>query len=144
MPNPGNQPHIREIFGRATAIAVEGQYQYVTVEHVALSLLANKSVVDALSRCNADVGKIILEIGKAVDEQSPKQNNTNPTPTRAVQRIFERAIHQAGNSGKMIVEAYHIMAALFSEQDCFSVYVSKKAFLCFLNVFYDLVVYQAE
>lgn len=123
MPNPGNQPHIREIFGRATAIAVEGQYQYVTVEHVALSLLANKSVVDALSRCNADVGKIILEIGKAVDEQSPKQNNTNPTPTRAVQRIFERAIHQAGNSGKMIVEAYHIMAALFSEQDCFSVYV---------------------
>jgi len=123
MPNPGNQPHIREIFGRATDIAVKGQYQYVTVEHVALSLLANKSVVAALSRCNADVDKIISEIGKAVDEQSPEQDNTNPTPTRAVQRIFERAIHQAGNSGKMIVEAYHIMAALFMEQDCFSVYV---------------------
>jgi len=123
MSNPGNQPHIREIFGRAIAIAIEGKYQYVTVEHVALSLLANKSVTDALSRCNADVAKITSEISKAVAEQCPNQSTANPTPTRAVQRIFERAIHQAGNSGKMIVEAYHIMAALFNEQDCFSVYV---------------------
>lgn len=121
--HPGNQPHIREIFGRAIAIAVQGKYQYVTVEHVSLSLLADRSVIDALSRCNADVSKIIFEIEKAVDEQSPKQHNSNPTPTRAVQRIFERAIHQAGNSGKILVEPYHIMAALFMEQDCFSVYV---------------------
>lgn len=123
MSNPGNQPHIREIFGRSIAIAVDGKYQYVTVEHVALSLLADRSVIDTLSRCNADVSKIISEIEKTVDEQSPKQSTNNPTPTRAVQRIFERAIHQAGNSGKIVVEPYHIMAALFMEQDCFSVYV---------------------
>jgi len=122
--NPGQQPHIRTIFGRAIDIATAGQYQYVTAEHVALSLLADKSVVDALKRCNADVSKIISTIEKVVDEQSPKLrlNNVDPSPTRAVQRIFERAIHQAGNSGKMVVEPYHIMAALFMEQDCFSVY----------------------
>jgi len=90
--HPGNQPHIREIFGRAITIAVQGKYQYVTVEHVALSLLADRSVIDALSRCNADVSKIIFEIEKAVDEQSPKQNNSNPAPTRAVQRR-SRSIH---------------------------------------------------
>jgi len=123
--NPGAQPHIRKIFGGAIKLAIASEYQYVTVEHVALSLLADKSVIDALTRCNANVSKIASEIEKVLDEQSPriKLNNADPTPTRSVQRIFERAIHQAGNSGKMLVEPYHIMAALFMEQDCFSVYV---------------------
>lgn len=126
--NPGHQPHIREIFGRAIAIAMEGGYQYVTAEHIALSLLANKSVIDALNRCKADVAKIISEIKEALDEQSPQfpQNGDDPAPTRSVQRIIERAIHQVGNSGKVTVEPYHIMAALFTEQDCFSVYVIEK------------------
>lgn len=127
-PNGGRSEILNRIMGKAFEIAVKNSHEYVSVEHLALSLLDEESIKEIISRMNVNVQTIVDGITKEMEgfpKISDKLKNTgmdNPKPTRSFGIVIQRAVQQAGSAGRTTVEPFHILASLLQETDSFSVY----------------------
>ena len=52
------QQHINDAVTRSHALAFSNQHEYMSLEHLALALLADPSIAQALERCEADISEI--------------------------------------------------------------------------------------
>lgn len=118
--NPNFQYHAEAIAKRAVQIAMLNRHEYTTLEHLALALLEDKIVSEAIVKC----GAVLDDVIKAVDAEASKHpmfpsshQVVEPTPTRSFLMIIQRAMHQAASAGKTAVEPFHIMASLLMAED---------------------------
>lgn len=105
--------------------AREKQHEFMTVEHLLLSLLDNRDALTVLRACGADIEKLKKELNSFLEETTPLINQTDSRetqPTLGFQRVLQRAVFQVQSSGKKEVTGANVLVAIFSEQESQAVY----------------------
>lgn len=123
--------HLEVSLRLAVTMARQKRHEFLTVEHLLLSLLENDSAVNALRACGADIPNLRRELNDYIDKHTPRLSETNeqaPHPTDSFDRILQRAIFhvQSSGGGNRPVEGADVLVAMYSERDSFAVYLLKK------------------
>lgn len=118
--------------------AKEKKHEFITVEHLLLSLLDNPSASNVLHACGANVEALRSDLGVFIEETTP----TIPTsdeiretqPTLGFQRVLQRAVFHVQSAGKSEVAGANVLAAIFSEQESQAVYFLRRENVTRLDV----------
>lgn len=101
--------------------AREKRYEFLTVEHLLLSLLDNASAVNALKSCGADINRLKNGLSIFIEQTTPVipslDDARETQPTLGFQRVLQRAVFHVQSAGKVEVSGANVLAAIFSEQD---------------------------
>jgi len=122
---------------RAFKEAREKHHEYMTVEHMLLSLLDNPAAVKVLRACGADPERLRREITAFIDETTPLipvHEERDTQPTLGFQRVLQRAVFHVQSAGKKEVTGANVLVALFSEQDSQAVYLLNQQDISRLDV----------
>ena len=104
---------------RAFKEAREKHHEYMTVEHMLLSLLDNPAAARVLRACGADQERLRREIAAFIDETTPlipANDDRDTQPTLGFQRVLQRAVFHVQSSGKKEVTGANVLVAIYSEQ----------------------------
>lgn len=114
------------------------RHEFMTVEHLLLSLLDNSSAVAVLRACGSDIERLRVDLINFIDETTPlidlSDNERETQPTLGFQRVLQRAVFHVQSSGKSEVTGANVLAAIFSEQESQAVYFLKKENITRLDV----------
>ncbi len=110
--------------------AREKRHEYITVEHLLLSLLDNNSSNIVLQACGADLNLLGIELKEYLDNNTPifgdnvgDNNSAEVQPTLGFQRVLQRAVFHVQSSGKKEVVGANVLVAMFGEQESQAVYL---------------------
>ncbi|MFT4629266.1 MAG: ATP-dependent Clp protease ATP-binding subunit ClpA [Dinoroseobacter sp.] len=109
----------------AVQVAHEARHEFVTTEHLLLTLLDNSSALSVLQACQADVEQLRMELTSHLSEHVPQVDDlpeVKTQPSIGFQRVLQRAIVHVQSSGKSEVEGENVLVAIFSEQDSHAAY----------------------
>ena len=107
--------------------ARSARHEFITVEHLLLSLLDNASAIEVLRACAADIDELRRNLRQFVAENTPvipAGTEVDTQPTLGFQRVVQRAIMHvsAGGSAKKPVTGANVLVAIFGEKDSHAVY----------------------
>jgi len=128
---------LEQTLNNAFKDAREKKHEFVTVEHLLLSLLDNSAASSVLKACGANLDQLRDDLGQFVDDTTPQlvQDDDRETqPTLGFQRVLQRAVFQVQSSGKKEVTGANVLVAIFSEQESQAVYFLNKQNVTRLDV----------
>jgi ATP-dependent Clp protease ATP-binding subunit ClpA len=105
--------------------ARDKRHEFITVEHLLLSLLDNPEAGMGLVACGANLDRLRAGLGIFIDETTPHipmNVERDIQPTLSFQRVLQRAIYQVQSSGSAEVSGLNVLTAIFGEQDSQAVY----------------------
>ncbi len=117
------------VLNRALASAVEKKHEFLTLEHVMLSLLDENEVKQTLLHCKANLEKLREDLNAYLIKEVPlapeneKGENENPIATLGVQRLVQRALFQVQSSGKSEIAPVDLFVAIFQAKDSWTLYL---------------------
>ena len=101
-------------------------HEFVTVEHLLLSLLDNSDALDLLQSNDINTDTLKIDLEEFVGSTTPKIEKTDDReiqPTLGFQRVLQRAVFHVQSSGKKEVKGSNIIVAIFSEKESHSVFL---------------------
>lgn len=114
-----NQPILQSLIKAAFDLARKHNDEYVTVDHLAMALMGNESIIRVMERLNVEPKDVINAIethwtnSKTVnDHRASPTRVENPDPTRRFDTVVQTAVQQSFVAGKRVVEAHHVMSAI--------------------------------
>ncbi|OJY15375.1 MAG: ATP-dependent Clp protease ATP-binding subunit ClpA, partial [Legionella sp. 40-6] len=118
--------------------AKEKRHEFMTVEHLLLSLLDNPAAGNVLQACDANIEAMRRELIEFIDETTPRipedELDRETQPTLGFQRVLQRAVFHVQSAGKTEVTGANVLAAIFSEQESQAVYFLRKQDVTRLDV----------
>src|SRR5690606_11400004 len=107
--------------------ARQARHEFITVEHLLLSLLDNPSAAEMLRACAANLDDLRRNLRNFVHDNTPVIPGTDEAdtqPTLGFQRVIQRAIMhvQSTGNGKKEVAGSNVLVAIFGEKDSHAVY----------------------
>jgi ATP-dependent Clp protease ATP-binding subunit ClpA len=107
--------------------ARQARHEFITVEHLLLSLLDNPSAAEVLRACAANIEDLRRNLRNFVNDNTPVIPGTDEAdtqPTLGFQRVIQRAIMhvQSTGNGKKEVAGSNVLVAIFGEKDSHAVY----------------------
>ena len=117
------------VLNRALASAVEKKHEFLTLEHVMISLLDENEVKQTLIHCKGNVDKLRDDLHAYLQKEVPlapeneKGENENPIATLGVQRLVQRALFQVQSSGKNEIAPVDLFIAIFQAKDSWTLYL---------------------
>lgn len=115
---------------QAYELARVERHEFMTVEHLMISLLKNISALKVLKACSANIELLhenLMEYIKNTIAIIPADVFDRETqPTLGFQRVLQRAVFQVQSAGKLEVSGANVLVAIFSEQECQSVYFMRQ------------------
>ncbi len=111
--------------GQCYKQAREARHEFMTVEHLLLSLLENPSAVAVLRACGADLTRLGQELRNIIGETVPvlaAEDTRDTQPTLGFQRVLQRAVYHVQSSGRKEVTGANVLVAIFGEKDSHAVY----------------------
>ncbi len=117
--------------------AREKRYEFMTVEHLLLSLTDNPTAAEVLRACGADLEQLKSELNNFLEETTPLlgPNDLRETqPTLGFQRVLQRAVLHVQSSGHDEVTGANVLVAIYSEQESQAVYFLNKQNISRLDV----------
>lgn len=118
--------------------AKEKRHEFMTVEHLLLSLLDNPSAGNVLQACDANIESLRRDLMEFIDETTPKipleELDRETQPTLGFQRVLQRAVFHVQSAGKTEVTGANVLAAIFSEQESQAVYFLRRENITRLDV----------
>jgi ATP-dependent Clp protease ATP-binding subunit ClpA len=106
--------------------ARDARHEYMTVEHLLLSILDAPRVREILKACGADLARLTGELQKFIDETTPAlaaDDDREVQPTLGFQRVLQRAVFNVQSSGKKEVTVANVLVAIFSEKQSHAAYL---------------------
>lgn len=117
---------VEKMAERAVSIANSNNHEYVTVEHLLLSLLHEKEVNDLLVNTGAQLSKIKSDVIAFLSEPVLKKPDTiKDVPakrTSAFNRVFQRALTQLVFSGTASITNESVLISILSETSSHAYY----------------------
>lgn len=114
------------------------RHEFMTVEHLLLSLLDNPAAGNVLQACDAKIEKLREELIEFIDETTPRipegEQDRETQPTLGFQRVLQRAVFHVQSAGKTEVTGANVLAAIFSEQESQAVYFLRRENITRLDV----------
>lgn len=104
------------------------RHEFITVEHLLLSLLDNVSAAEVLRACNVDIELLRGNLRQFVAENTPvaaEGAEVDTQPTLGFQRVIQRAIMHVSSSGgtaRKPVSGANVLVAIFGEKDSHAAY----------------------
>ena len=123
--------------GQCYKRAREARDEYMTVEHLLLSLLENPSAEAVLKATGADFERLRGDLEQAILTSVTKlaEDDTRDTqPTLGFQRVLQRAVYHVQSSGKKEVTGANVLVAIFGEKDSHAVYLLQQQDITRLDV----------
>lgn len=118
--------------------AKEKRHEFMTVEHLLLSLLDNPAAGNVLQACDANVDSLRRDLIEFIDETTPRIPDgvldRETQPTLGFQRVLQRAVFHVQSAGKTEVTGANVLAAIFSEQESQAVYFLRRENITRLDV----------
>jgi len=118
--------------------AKEKRHEFMTVEHLLLSLLDNPSAEHVLHACDVNIDILRQDLETYINETTPIIANDDmereTQPTLGFQRVLQRAVFHVQSAGKTEVSGANVLAAIFSEQDSQAVYFLRRENISRLDV----------
>ncbi|HKM15426.1 MAG TPA: ATP-dependent Clp protease ATP-binding subunit ClpA [Marinospirillum sp.] len=121
---------LEQTLNEAFTLARRQRHEFMTVEHLLLSLLDNSSAAEVLKACGVDLGDLRKELHNFIDATTPvipdDTIERETQPTLGFQRVLQRAVFHVQSSGKSEVMGANVLVAIFSEQESQAVYFLKQ------------------
>jgi ATP-dependent Clp protease ATP-binding subunit ClpA len=118
--------------------AKEKRHEFMTVEHLLLSLLDNPAAGNVLQACDANIDSLRRDLIEFIDETTPRipedEVDRETQPTLGFQRVLQRAVFHVQSAGKTEVSGANVLAAIFSEQESQAVYFLRRENITRLDV----------
>lgn len=118
--------------------AKEKRHEFMTVEHLLLSLLDNPAAGNVLQACDANIDSLRRDLIEFIDETTPKipddEMDRETQPTLGFQRVLQRAVFHVQSAGRTEVSGANVLAAIFSEQESQAVYFLRRENITRLDV----------
>ncbi len=105
--------------------ARDKHHEFVTVEHLLLSMTTNPSAGKALRACGVDISVLQTELESYIEESTPllsEEDKRETQPTLGFQRVIQRAVYHVQATGKGEVSGENILVAIFGEPESHAVY----------------------
>ena len=120
-------PEIDHVVVEATKIAVQFNHEYVTLEHLLLSVLRYDPVKTLLSATSIDVTGLDADIDAYLLAQTHLVvENIEPRKTHALERVFNRALTQVLFSGRTQMQLMDLLLSIHSETKSYAQYFIMK------------------
>ncbi len=110
---------------RALATATDRRHEFVTVEHLLLSLLDDETVRTILTACEASLSNLRKDIERHLDTSIPTVQEDvtyEPRATHGFRRVFQRALLHVQSSNQKEVSCKNVLVAIYGENESPAVY----------------------
>jgi len=117
---------LEQNLNEAFKLAHTQKHEFVTVEHLLLSLLENSDSLDLLNSNKVNIDQLRTDLEEFIGSTTPKiekEEVSEIQPTLGFQRVLQRAVFHVQSSGKSEVKGSNILVAIFSEKESQSVYL---------------------
>ncbi|TDI88364.1 MAG: ATP-dependent Clp protease ATP-binding subunit ClpA [Chloroflexi bacterium] len=106
------------------------RHEFMTVEHLLLALLDNTTAIEVLKAVGADIERLRKDLTEYIESTTPLipagDAEAETQPTLGFQRVLQRAVFHVQSSGRKEVSGAQVLVAIFSEQECQSVFFLKQ------------------
>jgi ATP-dependent Clp protease ATP-binding subunit ClpA len=122
-------PELKDTLQRAVDDVRSRRHEYLTLEHLLLSILDDPSGVDIVVKCGGDVEKLRGDLERFLDEEVdelPEGEESGPDQTVAFHRVLERAAMHVQAAGRQQMTTGNVIASMFRERDSHAVYLLEK------------------
>lgn len=141
-------PEIEVIINAATDLAKERKHEYVTLEHLLLSLVRFQPFKDLMVKFGADVSGIDADLDLYLEGQTylvsgVMDGENGPKKTHALERVFNRALTQVLFSGRGHIQIIDLFLSITAETNSHSAYfilkygIDRQSFAHFYNKHYS-------
>ena len=131
-------PELEETLQKALLFAAGKCHEFATLEHLLLAIMDDADCVTLFRKYCRKAPEMEKELVAFIDKDLSylvqKGEPREPRPTLAFQRVLQRAAMQVQSSGREIVTSPHLVAAMFSEEESYAVYLLSKYGLSKLDV----------
>ena len=122
---------LENIFENAVKEAEKRRHEYVTIEHVLLSLVKDQSIGTILHDFKIKVGSLIKDIEDYLDTKcndivAKGKEPMTPRKTASLERLMNRAFTQALFQGRQDVSSVDILISIFAEKKSYAAFFLKK------------------
>ena len=117
--------------------AREARHEYLTVEHLLLSILDTPRVREVLRACGADLARLRQELKEHIEQSTPRVAESaerEVQPTLGFQRVLQRAVFHVQSSGRKEVGVANVLVAIFSEKQSHAVFLLNRQHITRLDV----------
>jgi ATP-dependent Clp protease ATP-binding subunit ClpA len=122
---------LENIFENAVKEAEKRRHEYVTIEHVLLSLIKDNNIGTVLHDFKVNVGALIKDVEDYLDTKcndivAKGSEPMTPRKTASLERLMNRAFTQALFQGRQDVSSVDILISIFSEKKSYAAFFLKK------------------
>ena len=122
---------LENIFENAVSEAEKRRHEYVTIEHVLLSLIKDENIGTLLHDFKVQVGALIKDVEDYLDTKckdivAKGKEPITPRKTASLERLMNRAFTQALFQGRQDVSSIDILVSIFSEKKSYAAFFLKK------------------
>ncbi len=117
--------------------AKENRHEFITVEHLLLSILDIPDVTDILSSCDGDIELLKDDLEKYINTSTPivdQNRNHEVQPTLGFQRVLQRAVFHVQSAGKSEVAGNNVLVAIFGEKKSQAIFLLAKQNISRLDI----------
>ena len=122
---------LENIFENAVKEAEKRKHEYVTIEHVLLSLVKDQNIGTTLLDFKVNNGALIKDIEDYLDTKcndiiTKGKEPVTPRKTASLERLMNRAFTQALFQGRQDVSSIDILISIFAEKKSYGAFFLKK------------------
>lgn len=120
---------LEKTIDRAYRSAQSAHHEFLTLEHLLLSLLDEQSVIDCILQLGGNLDELREQLNRYLEEHCSKlepESNRSTQPTIAFQRMIQRCVLHVRNAGKEEVTCLNALVAIMSERDSYAAYYLRK------------------
>jgi len=122
---------LEKIFEDAVKEAEKRKHEYVTIEHVLLSLIKDQHIGTVLNEFKINVDVLIKDVEDYLDTKCNDIVSKGTTPvaprkTASLERLMNRAFTQALFQGRQDVSSIDILISIFAEKKSYAAFFLKK------------------
>jgi len=118
---------LNDVFKKAVGYAKENRHEYLTVEHVFLSVVRSEEGVEVLSILNANLELLEEGIIEHINKTIPSlKEAVEPFETVALSRAINDMMTHIHSSGRTEASIGDMIAAIFMQEHSYAVYLMKK------------------
>lgn len=127
---------LNNTFTSAVEEAMRRRHEFLTLEHLLLALLSEKTGSDVVRNCGGDIDQLKKQLEDFLAEQEEVPSGAQDWPARspAVDRVINRALLQAQSSAQNTIDGGNILAAMFQERRSHAVYLLERQGMTRLDV----------
>ena len=141
-----HSPEIEQILAQAHKLAKDKKHDYVTIEHLMLSMVQFPKFKRCIESFGSSSDAIIEDLNLYIDSQTMLVSNPvkgDPKKTNALERVFNRALTQVMFGGRRSMETIDLWLAIMAETNSHAAYymlkhgVTKQEFVMHWQTTYD-------